>query len=369
MLTAQEIGTAADKVLEVMAALEVGLRSRMVEGVVAGVEARTSAPITATLKAEATALVPTAEAVVSKAITSTAATGLTRDEALHAAARTAGLIGPYADLADSVVMAHVLREGVATAQKLTNLVMSSAVQAANAEYLATLDTALLQVVTGAATPTTAIRAAVDQIARNTCVVTYAQPGGGTVETTIYSAVRRNVITAANQTTLRMQDARMAEVGAEWVETTAHAGPRPEHAEWQGQVIKFSDLADVTGYGDVTGLGGANCGHSYFPYYPGIMEPNTHPELSGRDNEEDYKLSQRQRECERNVRQYQGRADIYKAAGGGFESDAAHNKALASKWRAESKDVAAKRQGAVRGDRAQANMRDRIAESKVAAAKK
>lgn len=66
------------------------------------------------------------------------------------------------------------------------------------------------------------------------------------------------------------------MGCDLVEVTAHAGARPEHAEWQGKVYsrsgkskKYPDLVEVTGYGTGPGLGGWNCRHSMFPFYENI----------------------------------------------------------------------------------------------------
>ena len=60
---------------------------------------------------------------------------------------------------------------------------------------------------------------------------------------------------------------------------AHPGARIEHTYWQGQVFKihgegdgYRNFYDATGYGTVTGLCGANCRHSFYPYWPGISKP-------------------------------------------------------------------------------------------------
>ena len=52
-----------------------------------------------------------------------------------------------------------------------------------------------------------------------------------------------------------------------MEISAHAGARPSHAEWQGQIVslsgdntKYLSLDDI-GYGDVDGFLGANCRHN------------------------------------------------------------------------------------------------------------
>ncbi len=102
---------------------------------------------------------------------------------------------------------------------------------------------------------------------------------------IQSAVKRAVMTGVNQTCLKMQEMRAEEMGCDLVEVTAHAGARPEHAEWQGKIYsrsgkskKYPDLVEVTGYGTGPGLGGWNCRHNMFPYFEGTVRTYTDKEL-------------------------------------------------------------------------------------------
>ncbi len=286
--------------------------------------------------------------IVVSTMTEAARTSLLADEKLYEAARVAGLISPYASLSESAAFAALLKDGVATSTTMLNLVRTSAEQAVYAGFLDALDGAMLSVASGQEALDAAIRVAVKKVAEQTTMVSYVSEGGRRVEQSLYGAVRRAVLTGTHQTTLRMQEARLREVGAEYVEITAHGGARPDHEVWQGTIIRLDELEEVTGYGSGEGLGGWNCAHDFFPYFPGIMEPTDQSALEARDNEEDYELSQRQRECERNIRKYQGRADIYKA--GGIKDEADRNKALATKWRKEADSVAAKRNGARRVDR-------------------
>ena len=278
------------------------------------------------------------------------------DEAVYDAARTAGLLGPSAPLADSKAMEQVLRDGIATVADMTNIVRTSAEQRVSFEFIDALDRAVLEITTGAKSRDAAIRTAIDIIARTESSVTYTSVNGQRVRSKLYGAVRRAVTTGTNQTTLRMQDVRFDEVGATDWEITAHFGARPEHATWQGQVIADKDLVSRTGYGTGPGLGGWNCHHSKFPFFPDIMEeldPDTIP--SQAENAEQYDLSQRQRLAERNVRTYQTRSDIYRDAERAGHADIEEyaraekerNAALARKWRKEAERVAKLRDGAVR----------------------
>ena len=347
MLTPDEIAEAAKGVREVMARMDTELRARAAKGIAAG------EPREVTQKA-LSAIARSYAKPVAKAVRSTfeinVKKGMARDEAIYAAARAAGLIGPYVPLADAVSLTAMLTKGITGAQSLANIVGTSALAAVSSEFTAALDLALMQVGTGVLTHEQAVRAAVKTIAEMVPHVTYKTAAGEYVNSTIYTAVDRAVTTGLNQTTLRIQEARMRDLNATKVEISAHAGARPEHAEWQGTVIDFADLEAVTGYGEVDGLGGANCRHSFSPYFDGISEPTDYSWLDDRDAEADYELSQRQRTCERNVRTYAARSEVYRAAG--FPDEAARNDALAEKWRRETSAVAKQRSGAVRSGRMQ-----------------
>ena len=84
--------------------------------------------------------------------------------------------------------------------------------------------------TGAFDYRTAVKRCVDSLAEEMPFVTY--PGGHT--DTLEVAARRAILTGVNQTAGKLQIARMDEMGCRFVETTAHGGARPSHAQWQGQ---------------------------------------------------------------------------------------------------------------------------------------
>lgn len=132
------------------------------------------------------------------------------------------------------------------------------------------------------------------------------------------AVRRAVLTGVSQYTAQISEHNMRELDTDIVETTAHAGARPDHAEWQGKWYSFSgkskkykSLVNATGYGTVTGLKGANCRHDFFPVIPGISQPMyTAAELANIDPKPFtykgreytyYQATQRQRYMERAMR--------------------------------------------------------------------
>ena len=300
------------------------------------------------------------EQTIADSMRGAARTSLLSDEQIYGAARVAGLVSEYVPLAESATLEAVLQQGIANATDLTNLVRTSAVQSVRSEFTGALDKALLGMTSGVVPSDKAIREAVRTIASKQSTVSYLMPDGTRIEQNIYSAVRRAVITGSNQTTARMQDARMEEVGAKHVEVTAHAGARASHAGWQGKVYLRSDLVAATGYGSGEGLAGWNCRHSFSPFFPEIMEPTDHSYLEGRDAEHDYELSQQQRLAERNIRKYQTRSSSYtgvlqelKGTGRAPElrtwarNERDRNAALATKWRGEAQAVSEAREGARR----------------------
>ena len=196
----------------------------------------------------------------------------------------------------------------------------------------TLDAAWLKVSTGAFDYKTAVKQAVDSLADDMPMVTYPSGHKDSIEV----AARRAVLTGVNQTTGKLQVARMDEMGCEFVETTAHGGARPSHAEWQGRRFHrggavdykgkhYPDFEVATGYGTGAGLCGWNCRHTFFAVFPELGDPPQWTqeqlrELNSRDIEYNgkkytaYEISQMQRARERNVRRWKKRYLAEDAAG-------------------------------------------------------
>ena len=63
--------------------------------------------------------------------------------------------------------------------------------------------------------------------------------------------------------------------------------------------KYPDLVEVTGYGMVTGLCGANCRHTMHMHYPGNSNP--YKDYDNEENRQKYDLFQKQRAMERRIR--------------------------------------------------------------------
>jgi hypothetical protein len=133
------------------------------------------------------------------------------------------------------------------------------------------------------------------------------------KTTIDAALRRHIVSQANQARNRLLMQRMDEWEWDLVFVDAHFGARPSHAEWQGQVYsrsgrstEYPSLVDATGYGTVTGLCGANCYHYMTPYVPGYsqlpdMDYSEQERITGMTSDEYYAATQKQRRYERLIR--------------------------------------------------------------------
>lgn len=196
----------------------------------------------------------------------------------------------------------------------------------------TLDVAWGKVATGAFDYKTAVKQAVDSLADEMPEITY--PSGHTDSLEV--AARRAVLTGVNQTAGKLQEARMDEMNVEFVETSAHGGARPSHAEWQGRRFHrggavdylgkhYPDFEQATGYGTGAGLCGWNCRHTFFAIFPELGDPPTWTEeslqeLNARNIEYNgklytqYEVNQMQRARERNVRKWKKRYLAESAAG-------------------------------------------------------
>ena len=149
------------------------------------------------------------------------------------------------------------------------------------------------------------------------------------------AVRRAIVTGANQTASKIQETLADELGVELVEVTAHGGARPNHAKWQGKVFSrngdvkidgviYKDLRRETGYGSASGLCGVNCRHNFHPYVHGAPRTWSDKQIKDLDKKNityngesytEYEASQIQRGIERGIRSLKRQVAAIEAGGG------------------------------------------------------
>ena len=188
----------------------------------------------------------------------------------------------------------------ATLGEWTNFTRSTADQAQRL-FLSELDRAYNLVSTGALSYTQAVKEVLNNIVSDGVVVNYPTGHSDTIETATLRAVR----TGVSQATAQIQTARMDEMGVDLVLTSSHLGARPSHQVWQGKVFsrsgrgKYPPFEESTGYKTVTGLCGANCRHSFSPYFEGMDNP--FEQYDSEENRKQYEKEQRQRELERRIR--------------------------------------------------------------------
>lgn len=266
---------------------------------------------------------------------------LTSDAKIYAAAGM-GEIDPLAVAGVHETLQSGLRQ---TNGIFLNLTRTTANTAAK-QFESALDLAWLQITSGGFDYNTAIRNAVKELARTGVQsITYPSSHVDTIET----AVRRAVVTGVNQTAAKSQLALMDDLGIDLVEVTAHAGARPSHAEWQGQIFcrkgkhpKYKDFVESTGYGTGDGLCGWNCSHSFFPYIEGAPRAYSKAQLKDYSAKTityngqrltEYEALQQQRYIERGIRRWKREEAAMGAAG--QSTDEARGKVRA--WQARQRD--------------------------------
>lgn len=210
-------------------------------------------------------------------------------------------------LAQSAALQDVIMAGCRKTNGLMRNFTRTLADTASKAFENAMDRAWLQVNTGAFSYTEALNRAIRDLSAQG-IQKIAYPSGHVDRMDV--AARRALITGLNQTTAELQLARMDELQTDLIEVSSHAGARPTHAIWQGQVYqktgrgKYENFYDETGYGTGDGLCGWNCYHSFFPYFEGMSHQAFERDPSarlGKSNDQMYEESQRQRALERRIR--------------------------------------------------------------------
>ena len=234
---------------------------------------------------------------------------------------------PFTPLADNALGQQLIEAGIKqTENELKNFTRSMGFRMRDPDgtvsfkpaakaYQDALDLAQMQVLTGVFDYGTAIRRTVSTLAESG--LRFVDYETGHVNHADV-AVRRAVLTGVSQLSGKISEQNAAELDTDLVEVTAHAGARPDHAEWQGRWYslsgkskKYPSLVEVTGYGTGAGLKGWNCRHDFYPVLERISVPAyTEEELKNIDPppiEYDgktytyYECTQRQRRIETAIR--------------------------------------------------------------------
>ena len=209
--------------------------------------------------------------------------------------------------------------GMAEVMRRENVALAAS---AEREWYAATAEAVLRV-EGGDSPRRAIGDAVSRLSKLGMTTIDYKSG---VSTPVDAALRRHLVTQANQARNDVLWRRMDEWGCDLVYTTAHYGARPTHAVWQGKVFsrsgrsaKYPALVEATGYGTAAGLCGVNCRHRMVPYVEGASKlPDTdyseQERLTGMTSDEYYAATQAQRRMEARVREAKREVSVGEAAG-------------------------------------------------------
>lgn len=231
------------------------------------------------------------------------------DDLIYQLAFSRGLLSTVPQPARLSPMLQTVLQGAAdNTRKYFNLINTTALESAQQSFITVINQTYLETSLGITDYNSAVRKAVMQLAdKGITGAHYVSEAGRRTSNHIDVAVRRCIVTSTSQTAGNMQIARAKDWGAEYVEVSSHMGARPEHAVWQGKIFRLNgsdaqheNLVSATGYGTVRGLCGANCRHTFYPFFEGISE-QTYKPYDLKENEKAYKESQVQRGLERDVR--------------------------------------------------------------------
>lgn len=211
--------------------------------------------------------------------------------------------------------------------KTYKLIQTKALESTRQAYMDIINRAYIETASGIYDYNTSIRGALRDMADQGIAGATYRRGNRYVKYSIEGTVRRDTITAVNQLANKGAEQITKEIGAKYVEVSAHIGARisdtnpiANHAGWQGKVYRldgedeYPNLKESTGYpDDIQGLGGVNCRHRMFPFFPGISVPNPR-QIDEEENKKVYEATQKQRAMERNIRAIKKRLIVAKASG-------------------------------------------------------
>lgn len=223
-------------------------------------------------------------------------------------------------------------------------------------YTAACDNAWLKIRRGIS-PQAAIHDAVIECAQSglrTATYYNTPTGVASRHDRIEVAAARAVRTGVNQANGDAVLMRCAEIGVGYVKVSEHFGARvtprddyTNHSWWQGKVYKldfanpalsefkaiadkhpqawqgaaqraleargdvdYPDFVKTCGFGDIQGILGVNCRHTFAPFFPWIQKDPT-PRIDEEKNKKRYEDTQRQRAMERRMRDQRRRIEALK----------------------------------------------------------
>ena len=217
----------------------------------------------------------------------------------------------YDSLSKSEVFKKMLDSSVYDLNNNLSLINTTALESAKSSYTKILNKAYVESATGTYSLNEAVQKGIKDMAKKGFKGATYESGR---QIGIEPAVRRDTLSAIinNVNKSAIESANLT--GTNYVEVSQHLGARTSkkskianHAGWQGKVYQidgsseeYGNLVEETGYGDIEGLGGVNCRHRMFPYFPGISVKKK-VKVDKERNKEVYAATQRLRALEREFR--------------------------------------------------------------------
>lgn len=193
-------------------------------------------------------------------------------------------------------------------------------------YVKTLDKAVLKMATGTFSFDRAVSDCVSELAHSGLRSVSYDSNGKKRTYQLDTAARLCIRTSCHQLSAQISMHNCDKTDQDLVEVDSHWGARPEHAAWQGKIYSRSGHSkkypsfSVCRYGAVDGLCGANCRHTFYPFFEGISEPaKWYKEPAPKDymgKRYSYTdATQKQRQMERNIRATKREIEAQKYIGG------------------------------------------------------
>lgn len=188
-------------------------------------------------------------------------------------------------------------------------------------YKETLNQAVIDITSGTYARSEVMRRVVKDIGdKGLEYIEYSSGRNFSVE----AAVKMNLVSSVNRLSAEISLKNAEEMNQDLMELTAHAGARPTHQEWQGQIVSLSGNPDYLslndiGYGSAEGFMGVNCRHNWYPYFPGKSkrfwddETLENFKYKGKTYDE-HSAYQRLRNLEKTVRKHERKAKLFNAIG-------------------------------------------------------
>lgn len=239
--------------------------------------------------------------------------GMTKDEAIIEKGVQLGILNEINPDSEKPIVEGILSNAVKEVLTTFNKQNNSLLTSAGEEYTNIVNKVSSQVLAGAKTTNKAMQEAVTELAQRGLTGFTAKNGARwSPEGYTKMVIRSNTQNTIN----RIQEQRMQDCGANFIEISSHSGARPLCSQDQGQIFSLDGysgyIKDLNGrrikvrpwssstYGKPAGILGINCGHSRYMFIPGLSIKRD-KDFTKKENDDAYIEKQRQRQYERTIR--------------------------------------------------------------------